>query len=129
MLDRVFVALILIALAIVGYTGWRWRFMRRATAAAPATGRPGILYFSTAHCAPCLTQWQFLEQVCSQLGRAVNIEMIDAEEYPDLASTYGVFTVPTTLVIDSKGQVRHANYGLAQPRKLLSQLSDVAAAV
>ena len=38
------------------------------------------------------------------------------------AERYGVFTLPTTLIVDPKGTVRHANYGLADSRKLANQL-------
>jgi len=36
-----------------------------------------------------------------------------------------VFTLPTTLIVDPHGTVRHANYGLVDARKLAGQLRKV----
>ena len=47
---------------------------------------------------------------------------MDADVDQAKAERYGVFTLPTTLIVDPMGTVRHVNYGLADTRKLASQL-------
>jgi thioredoxin-like negative regulator of GroEL len=126
MTDRILITLVVIAAGVAAYLllqGWQ---RRRASAAAVTTGaaagRPTILYFRSDHCAPCAAQSRFLDQLSAQMGDAIAVRRIDAEQDAATASRFGVFTVPTTLVVDAAGQVRHANYGLADAGKLTAQL-------
>ena len=50
---------------------------------------------------------------------------VDAERDPDTAAHYRVFTLPTTVLLDSRGQVRHVNYGLTDAHKLGRQLAQL----
>jgi thioredoxin-like negative regulator of GroEL len=131
MADRILIALVVIVAGVVAYLLLqRWQ-QRKASAAAvavaDATGRPTILYFRSDHCAPCATQSRYLDQLAGQLGETIAVRKIDADTDADLASRFGVFTVPTTLVVDATGNVRHANYGLADSGKLAAQLRHVVA--
>jgi hypothetical protein len=62
--------------------------------------------------------------VRGQFGDRIAIERIDADVDRERAEKFGIFTLPTTLVIDAAGKVRHANYGLAEPVKLAAQLRE-----
>ena len=130
MIDRILIALLVMAAGVAAYLllqGWQ---RRKASLAVAATisdvttvpGRPTILYFRSDHCAPCAAQSRYLDQLTGQLGDAVAVRKVDADIESDLASQFGVFTVPTTLVVDAAGQVRHANYGLADLGKLSAQV-------
>lgn len=89
-------------------------------------GRPGILYFTTPDCAPCKTiQRPALQQVRSQLGEGLQIIEIDATDRPEIASQWNVLSVPTTFVIDAKGQPRHVNHGATRAEKLLQQIQAI----
>lgn len=123
MVDRLLLALIIVATSAAIYLVWQRAMLRQASAATVPNGRPTILYFRSEACAPCVVQARFLQQLKEQLGDAVHIERIDADFDRERASRYRVFTVPTTLVIDGRGEVRHANYGLAPVRKLAEQLT------
>lgn len=125
MADRILIALVVMAAGVAAYLLLQQWQRRKATAAAADTapaGRPTILYFRSEHCAPCAAQSRFLDQLAAQLGESVAVRKIDADLDPDTAAKFGVFTVPTTLVVDAAGQVRHANYGLADYGKLTAQL-------
>jgi hypothetical protein len=50
---------------------------------------------------------------------------VDTELEPEKAATYGVFTLPTTLVIDQQGDVKFINYGLTNSFRLAQQLESV----
>lgn len=86
-------------------------------------GVPAILYFTTTTCQPCKTvQRPALHKLSEQLGERLQIVQVDATERPDLADYWGVLSVPTTFIIDSKGQPRGMNHGVASAEKLLRQL-------
>jgi thioredoxin-like negative regulator of GroEL len=126
MTDRILIALIVMAAGVAAYLvlqGWQRRKASAAAAHTAAAGRPTILYFRSDHCAPCATQSRYLDQLAGQLGDAVAVRKIDADAEGELASRFGVFTVPTTLVVDAAGQVQHANYGLADLGKLTAQVN------
>jgi hypothetical protein len=53
------------------------------------------------------------------------IESIDAEQDPDKAAQYHIFTLPATVIVDKLGVVREINYGLTQPQKLKKQLEVI----
>jgi thioredoxin 1 len=135
MAERIIIALALAAIGYAAYVLFRRGHMARASLAAQAAlaaglaagpaARPALLYFASEQCAPCTTQARYIEQIAQRFGDRLRVEKIDAIAESEKAGQYGVFTVPTTLVVDESGAVRHANYGLADPRKLSGQLEDV----
>jgi thiol-disulfide isomerase/thioredoxin len=98
---------------------------RRASSLTFARHRPALLYFSGEHCAACVTQSKILQQVEASWPGRLAIETINAEVEVEKAGRYGVFTLPTTLVLDPAGVVRHINYGLADAHKLVKQLESI----
>ena len=50
---------------------------------------------------------------------------IDATERPDLAKTWGVMSVPTTFLLDSRGEARYVNNGVARAEKLMEQIQTL----
>ena len=50
---------------------------------------------------------------------------IDASSQPDLASQWGVLSVPTTFVIDAQGNPRYVNHGVAPLDKLQRQFAEI----
>jgi thiol-disulfide isomerase/thioredoxin len=127
MLERLLIALLLAALGVAAfraYTGWQ---RRRASRYTSRLNRPAVLYFRSDQCAPCVTQGRFLQQIAERYGDRLQIEKIDADVESERAQQYGVITLPTTLVVDRRGLVRHANYGLADAGKLTRQLETLIA--
>ena len=89
-------------------------------------GKPVILYFTTPGCVPCRTiQRPALARLQQQLGDRLQVVEVDATERPDLASQWGVLSVPTTFIIDARGQVRQVNHGAARVEKLEKQLDGL----
>jgi hypothetical protein len=60
-----------------------------------------------------------------QKGEAVQVIEIDASAEPELANYWGVLSVPTTFIIDSKGRPRRVNHGIASSQKLGRQIDEV----
>ena len=125
--ERVLLTVTFIALGLGLFAVGRWWHLRRASrqTGSVRSGRPAVLYFRSDHCAPCVTQGRFLEQVQAQFGDGLAIEKIDADLEPEKTERFGVFTLPTTLLMDARGVVRYANYGLADARKLSAQVQGL----
>ena len=86
-------------------------------------GRPTVVAFSTPSCAACKTaQLSALTALKAKLGTALRIIQVDASDRPEVASTFGVLTVPATVVFDRRGRVAAANQGFATADELAGQL-------
>jgi thioredoxin-like negative regulator of GroEL len=89
-------------------------------------GKPVILYFSTPTCMPCKTiQRPALQRLKDQAGEKLQVVEIDASQQPEVANRWGVLSVPTTFIIDGKGNPKHVNHGVAPLEKLQKQLKGL----
>ncbi len=124
------------ALAIVGAGLLLYRLVNRlalsrarlksASTSLFVSGRPAILYFTTPTCVPCKTvQRPAIERIQQKLGDGLQVVEIDASARPELADQWGVFSVPTTFIIDAKGLPRHVNHGVATADKLWRQIQSL----
>jgi thiol-disulfide isomerase/thioredoxin len=120
MLERLALVLVLGAAGVAAYALLRQLHLRRMPTVA--TVKPTLLYFRSDSCAVCPTQGRYVDQLAAQWAD-LTIERIDAERDPDTAARYRVFSLPTTVLIDGRGQVRHVNYGLTDVHKLGRQLA------
>lgn len=127
---RLLYAFIIAALGVGFY--WLWRKLQlkrlrktqRGLESMPL-GWPAILYFTTPTCVPCITQQRpALSKLVDEYGVRVHIVQVDATEQPALADHWGVLSVPTTFIIDSHGEPRAMNPGVATADKLLRQLQE-----
>lgn len=125
---------LLVALLLVALAYWIWkqgsarRLSRMGGSTLPTeltalldTSGPSLLYFTAEWCAQCrLQQTPILEQ----LGQAANvrIQKVDALEHAGLAGHFGVMTLPTTVLLDSRRRPVAVNHGLAPLQKLQEQL-------
>jgi thiol-disulfide isomerase/thioredoxin len=92
----------------------------------PLPNKPVIVYFTTPDCAPCKTvQRPALEKLIGILGEKLHVVEIDATERPDLAKTWGVMSVPTTFLLNSRGEARYVNNGVARVEKLMEQIQTL----
>jgi thiol-disulfide isomerase/thioredoxin len=88
--------------------------------------KPVLVYFTTPDCAPCKTiQRPAIHRVSHLLGGELEVVEIDATERPDLAKAWGVMSVPTTFVVDTRGEARYVNNGVARAEKLLEQIQTL----
>ncbi len=89
-------------------------------------GRPAIVYFTTPECGPCRTmQRPAIERLRGDLADTFQVLEVDASQRPSVADHWGVLSVPTTFIIDTLGQPRHVNHGVAGAEKLRRQLEPL----
>lgn len=85
-----------------------------------------LVYFTTPTCIPCKTiQRPAIEDAKQSLGTELEVIEIDAQAQPELASRWGVLSVPTTYLFNRQGEMKHANYGVVRLEKLLEQLQQL----
>ncbi len=132
MTERLLLALAICLLGVSVYAIYRGLHMTGITRLVTvrsdgSIGRaqPRLLYFRSDSCGPCVAQARYLERVQAEFEDEVRVEKIDADVDWDRAARYGIFTLPTTILIDAGGTVRHINYGLTDARKLATQLRSV----
>jgi thiol-disulfide isomerase/thioredoxin len=134
MLERLLLALILCIAGVVLWRGYnRYSLRRLATTPPPETalsevaeGVPVILYFTTPFCTTCRTQQQpVLAEIGADFGARVQIIRVDATEDPAAADRWGVFSAPTTFVLDAELRPRHVNRGVATRELLREQLEPL----
>jgi thiol-disulfide isomerase/thioredoxin len=86
-------------------------------------GKPTIIYFTTSDCVPCKTfQRPNLVKVQAALGDRIQVIEVNAREETEIANHWGVLSVPTTFILDSKGRPVQVNHGATSAEKLMEQL-------
>ncbi len=99
----------------------------RASRSNKQTSKPTIVYFGSNGCAVCKrAQRPILEKILAEYGNEqLGLTVYDADESPDIAKEWGVMTLPTTFLLDSRGTIRHVNNGLAVSGTLRKQLEPM----
>jgi thiol-disulfide isomerase/thioredoxin len=124
-------AIVIIGLGVFAYGLINQRLLLRAshnvfTLFKKLPNKPVLVYFTTTDCAPCKTvQRPAIDRVSNLLGEKLEVVEINATERPDLAKTWGVMSVPTTFVLDARGEARYVNNGVARAEKLLEQIETL----
>ena len=124
-------AIVIIGLGAFAYWSINQRLLVRAsnnvfTLFTKLPNKPVLVYFTTPECAPCKTvQRPAIDRVSNLLGEKVQIVEIDATERPDLAKVWGVMSVPTTFLLDARGEARYVNNGVVRAEKLLEQIQTL----
>lgn len=86
-----------------------------------SSDKPILVDFYATWCGPCQMMSGFLDQANEQLKDQLKIAKIDVDKYPELASQYQVFALPT-LVVFKQGQPVHRIEGVIRPNQLVQQV-------
>ena len=125
MIERLLITTLLIFIGTGAYATFKRRHVRvlgeLETAVSPT---PAILYFAGDSCAACPSQARYLQQLVAKYDDLI-VQKIDAELEKETAVKYGVFTLPTTILINQQGEVREINYGLTHTKKLTEQVAKI----
>ncbi|MEN9206000.1 MAG: thioredoxin [Thermostichales cyanobacterium SZTDM-1c_bins_54] len=82
---------------------------------------PILVDFYANWCGPCRIMGQILEQVKAQMGDQLTIVKIDTDKYPEIASQWQVYALPT-LVLFKEGRPVDRIEGVMQPGALIHRL-------
>lgn len=82
---------------------------------------PVLVDFYAPWCGPCQMMSKILDDVKSRIGQQVQIVKINTENYPDLASRYQVYALPT-LVLFRNGQPVDRIEGVVSAKQLVERL-------
>lgn len=132
MLERLLFAL---ALTAVGFAAWqaftRWQLARARQTNDPLLadvpdGTRTIVYFTTPTCAPCRLQvTPLLDTLKKEMGDTLHVVRVDAATQPDVASRWGVLTVPTLFILDASGAPKHVHNGVVSAATLRAELTTI----
>lgn len=90
---------------------------------------PTLLYFCSASCAQCKPQENQIEQARTRLeriGSKLEVKKFDALVERELAKSLHVMTVPTTVLMDTEGNIVAWNPGLTRSQKIVNQYESIA---
>ena len=85
---------------------------------------PVLLDFSATWCGPCKQLAPIVEQLALEQKGRLKVGAVDIEESPQTAVRYGIFSVPT-LVLIKNGQVHDQHIGLMPKAKLTDWVARV----
>ncbi len=85
--------------------------------------RPVLIDFFATWCQPCKVQSSVLNTVKEKVGEGARIVKIDVDQYPAIASQYGVRGVPT-LAVFKKGELLYKESGVHDVNRLTHLLGQ-----
>ncbi len=87
--------------------------------------KPTLVDFWAPWCGPCRMQGPIVEEVSRSIGDQANIGKCNVDEERDLATRFGIMSIPT-LIIFKDGQEVERMVGLHQGEDLSEKLSKLA---
>ncbi len=86
-----------------------------------------LIYFSTSHCAPCVTLRPKVGELLKNKFPKMKMEFIDAESAPQVTGNFNVFSSPTILVFfDGKETKRYSKYiSISELEKSIQRYYDM----
>ena len=131
MLERILVAIGLVIVGVVAYRVLLRIQQRQVSRRAQAGGgqsRAALLVFTSPTCAPCkLQQLPIVNRLLVDWGDRIDARVIDVTEQPEVAQQYGVWSLPTSIVLKADRSVVAINQGVAHEKKLREQFEQATA--
>lgn len=84
--------------------------------------KPVLVDFFAVWCGPCKRIGPVLDEVAKEQAEKVKVVKVDIDQSPEIASRYGVMSVPT-LILFKDGQVKNQMIGAQPKAQILALLS------
>ena len=127
MLERIVIATLVVAVGLLAYAlllRWQRQRVINHTGERAATSQSALLVFTSPTCAPCKLQQQpIIDRILVDWRDKIEVDVIDVTEQPGVAAQYGVWSLPTTIVLDANRSVIAINQGVALEGKLREQIA------
>lgn len=127
MVERILIAVGLVLAGMMAY--WLVLRVQQRTVAQQARAggraeRAALLVFTSPTCAPCkLQQLPIVNRLMADWSDRIDVRVIDVTEQPDVAQQYGVWSLPTSIVLKADRAVVAINQGVAHEHKLREQFA------
>jgi hypothetical protein len=120
------IVFVLVVKSYSAYTEWkvRSRSRKKQLPINIGTDHPVLLYFWTSQCAQCKPQELQIERaqaILEQSGKTLKVHKLNALEEQAFAKLMHVMTVPTTVLLNSQGNVTSWNPGLTHADTIIKQ--------
>lgn len=83
---------------------------------------PVLVDFFATWCGPCKMLAPTIDEISSETAGKASVYKLDIDESPEIASRYGVMSVPTLIVFEN-GQPKQQAVGVQPKQALLSMLA------
>ena len=80
-----------------------------------------LIEFFATWCGPCKLQKPIVEKVTRDLG--IEVELVDVDEFPEIAEKYGIKSVPVIIVLEQNDSVKKKLLGFHTEAKLKAALA------
>lgn len=82
---------------------------------------PVLIDFWASWCGPCKMMSPVVEEIAQELGTSVKVGKVNIDEEPNLASSFGVMSIPTFVVVRS-GKVEASLVGVRDKQDIIKML-------
>ena len=82
---------------------------------------PVLVDFWASWCMPCKMMAPVLEEIANEVGSSVKVAKINVDDNADLATRYGIMSIPTFLVFRN-GEVSNMTVGMQDKADILNLL-------
>lgn len=86
------------------------------------SAQPTIVDFYADWCGPCRMMNPVVEELAEELGDSAQVVKVNVDDAPDVASRYGVQSIPTFVVLQD-GQAKQTLVGVQSKEDLKSALA------
>ncbi|MCX7831854.1 MAG: thioredoxin [Actinobacteria bacterium] len=86
--------------------------------------KPVLIDFWASWCSPCRIMAPIMEEIAIKYGDKVKVGKLNVDEYPEIASQFGVMSIPTFILFE-KGIPKKFTVGAKSMETLLTELGII----